>query len=100
MRASGAKACGVRASGASRASKARVSGVSEARASKSGKDKGKQGEEEQQQFPFSLHHHPNFYDFFLSAIAPFTGNVTQAISTLQVIMRKRVTIRMKMQRQR
>ena len=27
-----------------------------------------------QQFLFSVHHHPNFYDFFLRAIAPFTGN--------------------------
>ena len=28
---------------------------------------------ERQQFLFSVHHHPNFYDFFLRAIAPFTG---------------------------
>ena len=47
----------------------------------SGRDKGgKQGERgergeqgERQQFLFSVHHHPNFYDFFLRAIAPFTG---------------------------
>ena len=41
----------------------------------SGRDKGgKRGERgEQQQFFFSVHHHPNFYDFFLRAIAPFAG---------------------------
>ena len=37
------------------------------------KGEGKQGEGEQKQLPHSLHHHPNFYDFFLRAIAPFTG---------------------------
>ena len=41
----------------------------------SGRGKGgEQGERgERQQFLFSIHHHPNIYDFFLSAIAPFTG---------------------------
>ena len=28
-----------------------------------------------QQFLFSVHHHPNFYNFFLRAIAPFTGKM-------------------------
>ena len=41
----------------------------------SGRGKGgERGEQsKQQQFFFSVHHHPNFYDFFLRAIAPFTG---------------------------
>ena len=33
--------------------------------------RGKGGE--RQQFLFSVHHHPNFYDFFPKAIASFTG---------------------------
>ena len=42
-------------------------------ASRRGKG-GEQGERgERQQFLFLVHHHPNFYDFFLRAIAPFTG---------------------------
>ena len=54
-----------------RESKARVSKasvkearVSEARASEAS---------DQQKFPFLLHHHPNFYNFFQRAIAPCTG---------------------------
>ena len=63
-----------------RASKARASKV---RASKSGKGEGKQGEGgEQQQLPCSLHHHPNFYGFFLRAIAPFTGKSSHQRNSL------------------
>ena len=42
---------------------------------------GKGGERgEQQQLLFSVHHYPNFYDFFLRAIAPFTGNLLDMLS--------------------
>ena len=39
-----------------------------------------------QQFLFSVHHHPNFYDFFLRAIAPFTGKreILQCFTTFLI----------------
>ena len=50
-----------------------VSGRASRRASgrAGGASEGSGGE--RQQFLFSVHHHPNFYDFFLRAIAPLTG---------------------------
>ena len=62
-----------RSSGASGAERAGKWGEQVGRASEWGEG-GERGERgKRQQFLFSVHHHPNFYDFFLRVIAPFTG---------------------------
>ena len=57
-------------------------------ASRQGKG-GEQGERgERQQFLFSVHHHPNFHDFSLRAIAPFTGSLIEKLCLYETVAQK------------